>query len=689
MESISLVFALKAKYGLSRPCVNALLQLLKLHVPIQAFYPETEAQAEAVVRRKSKNRTAYFYCPDCMEVLPETKECAICQKNYVLDTEMHNNHMFTIFDIRSQLTSLLGIEEIASAVQKSLFQRRNGPNNIRKHFASLPLNAHDLTLSFNTDGVPLFHSSKTSIWPVLLAINEMPMYLKNRYVLMAGLWVGKGKIVPDLVFPYIVKQLNSLQDTPVRWKLRQEDIISRVYVISVAVDSPARCLVQGHTQFNGEFGCNWCEQQGVVVAKGRGHARVYPLEQCASRSGLEYKNQVMSRNFTKGIQTASPLLLLRNFDVVKGLSVDYMHCVLLGVTRTFFSGIWMKCYAEPYYLGKLIDAVEDRWLSIRVPDEIRRLPRSLRERKYWKATEYKLWLFASPIVLKGLLPEAQLTHFTKLSVAVHKLLAMSITGPELQHASQLLQEFVKGVEDLYGQEFCTFNVHQLTHIVNSVEDLGFLWETSAFIFENANGILKNFVKSGNGVAEQVCKKFFSSLTLARDYEFCKKDHVKLYIQRHLLAETKKDKTSVIHPPFVPISTDDEHGAQTLKYCHIKNIYKSNRATVSRRTIKCNARSKKRVNNLVLQSEKTVGRVISFLKCSCVCDGDCECHTEFAVVELITVCPLVDCPYVFYAASSGTTQVVMKLQELGNEKLCVAELDGKESFLKMPNLIEYE
>ena len=114
-------------------------------------------------------------------------------------------------------------------------------------------------------------------------------------------------------------------------------------------------------------------------------------------------------------------------------------------------------------------------------------------------------------------------------------------------------------------------MHQLTHIVNCVEELGFLWETSAFIFENANGVLKNFVKSSNGVAEQVCKKIFSSLTLAKDYECCINDDVKLFIQKNLLAVIKKEKKSVIHPPFVPVSTDDDHVAQTFQYGHIKNV----------------------------------------------------------------------------------------------------------------------
>lgn len=35
-------------------------------------------------------------------------------------------------------------------------------------------NPANVSFTFNTDGVSLFHSSKNGIWPVYLAINELP-----------------------------------------------------------------------------------------------------------------------------------------------------------------------------------------------------------------------------------------------------------------------------------------------------------------------------------------------------------------------------------------------------------------------------------------------------------------------------------------------------------------------------------
>jgi hypothetical protein len=105
--------------------------------------------------------------------------------------------------------------------------------------------------------------------------------------------------------------------------------------------------VQGLHQFNGAFGCSWCEQEGDIVEKGNGHVRVYPFVIKRQRTHDELLR--CARNVTennelihvKGIKTVSPLFLLRTwgFDMVQSFAVDYMHCVLLGAVRQFID-LW-------------------------------------------------------------------------------------------------------------------------------------------------------------------------------------------------------------------------------------------------------------------------------------------------------------------------------------------------------------
>ena len=50
---------------------------------------------------------------------------------------------------------------------------------------------------------------------------------------------------------------------------------------------------------------------------------------------------------------ASSLLLLNQFDIMHAFAVDYMHCILLGISRSL-AGLWFDSehQHESYYLGR-------------------------------------------------------------------------------------------------------------------------------------------------------------------------------------------------------------------------------------------------------------------------------------------------------------------------------------------------
>ena len=83
----------------------------------------------------------------------------------------------------------------------------------------------------------------------------------------------------------------------------------------------------------------------------------------------------------------SPVLALHpGFDIINGMVTDYLHCVLLGVSKTLLS-IWLdpKNDNKEFYIGKKQSRLLDERLAhIKVPDVIRRPPRCLKERKHWK-----------------------------------------------------------------------------------------------------------------------------------------------------------------------------------------------------------------------------------------------------------------------------------------------------------------
>ena len=56
-----------------------------------------------------------------------------------------------------------------------------------------------------------------------------------------------------------------------------------------------------------------------------------------------------------------------------------------------------------------------------------------------------------------------------------------------------------------GKRFQTFNLHQVLHLKNNVENLGPLWSNSCFPFEDYNGDLKGYFHGSQNIQGQVRK----------------------------------------------------------------------------------------------------------------------------------------------------------------------------------------
>ena len=64
----------------------------------------------------------------------------------------------------------------------------------------------------NTDGISVFKSSKISLWPVLLAITNLPpsIRMNKDNILLAGVWFGPAKPPPHIVLRPILEEIRHL-----------------------------------------------------------------------------------------------------------------------------------------------------------------------------------------------------------------------------------------------------------------------------------------------------------------------------------------------------------------------------------------------------------------------------------------------------------------------------------------------
>jgi hypothetical protein len=187
-----------------------------------------------------------------------------------------------------------------------------------------------------------------------------------------------------------------------------------------------------------------------------------------------------------------------------------MHSTLLDVARQF-ANLWFLSsnHDKPRFLSNAkLQLVDSYLLAQKTPTEIARTPRSLSQRKFWKASEWKSWLlYFSPIVLKNVLPLPFHNHWMLLVLSIHALLADHVVPEQLHVAELSLIKFVIYTEKLYGVENVSFNVHLMTHLVESVRQWGPLWVASAFQCKNNNGTLLKMFQGTKFIPDQICKSF--------------------------------------------------------------------------------------------------------------------------------------------------------------------------------------
>ena len=76
----------------------------------------------------------------------------------------------------------------------------------------------------------------------------------------------------------------------------------------------------------------------------------------------------------------------------------------------------------------------------------------------------------------------------------------------VDYAEQLLQEFVKSFQNLYGPQFVSYNIHNMLHLANDVRKFDTLENFSAFEFESYIARIKQLIRSGNQPLEQVMRR---------------------------------------------------------------------------------------------------------------------------------------------------------------------------------------
>lgn len=523
--SMLLTMSFVLNHNLTGEAFSDLLELLQLHCMESNLLPENMGQLKQWFQNLKITPNKHYYCGECL--LKITDHCLECpnQKCKKEFNSMKDRCFFIEVSVIKQLEKLFAEEDFRNKLVS--FQKRKKTNDdieemydgehYQHLFMSEFFSEHDISFTWNTDGVPLFKSSKTSMWPLFLTINELPFAIRRNpeNLLLVGLWIGPKKPEMLTFLDPFIEDLQTLQDgieihAPINdlpmFKLRG-------YLIAGTADLPAKCTVHNMVQFNGKYSCPHCTQPGETAKAGKGVAHIFPFQYDGAtepkrthQESLEQAERAFQSGKSEcGIKGPCWLTQLQFYDFVKSNCIDYMHCVLLGVTKRLLTLWFSKDNAnEPFSFFRHTDEVNRRLAKLKPPLFITRAPRPLSELKYWKASEYKSFLlYYGPVILVDILNNSYYSHFLLLSEGIYILLKQSIKMDELKHAENLLEQFVMTFATLYKARYLTLNFHLLLHFPENVKQLGPIWGYSCFPFEDGNGFLMKLVKGTQHVHSQL------------------------------------------------------------------------------------------------------------------------------------------------------------------------------------------
>jgi len=202
-------------------------------------------------------------------------------------------------------------------------------------------------------------------------------------------------------------------------------------------------------------------------------------------------------------------------DIIQTVCLDYMHVVCLGVMKRFLK-FWVLGSQQVRMLKTNLELCNSELIKLReyIPSEFFRLPRSLNDILFRKATEFRMFLsYTGPIILKGRIKKNVYQHFMKLHCAIKILVTPNICIEYNNVAQQLIIEFVNDYANYYGRHFMTYNVHKLIHLSYYVQIHGCLDNFSAFKFENYLGKLKKSIKHSRHPLQEAANRIIENMNI--------------------------------------------------------------------------------------------------------------------------------------------------------------------------------
>lgn len=609
----------------------------------------------------------------------ETKvHCTACTK--FLTTS--NSKYFVYIPLEQQLRRT--IHEHWDEIMKNRISRDDTINDIHdavqfRRIAAELDGFNLLSLLAGTDGANIFHNNSQSFWAIQIYQNFLDprmRYVPKNIMVVAFFCDSRKPNMKDFFRPLLrdLKAIHSNGGLIVEKNGTKHKFMP--VITHFVSDLPAKIDVQEMKSYAGFNSCGYCLHPGESVKqtakknpkcanKESSYVR-YIRRKCPDKlrthnEMLQIYSGLNNANAVCGIKGVSCMIAAPHFDLISGFGIDYMHAVLLGVTKKILN-FWLDSsnHKEAFYIKpsdqKLLS---ERITNIKPIREISRKPGPITKRADYKANEYRtLLLYYLRFCLSGLLNKKYVDHFQLLSSSIYVLLKDKITMNEILDCEIKLTKFADEYEILYGQCNVTMNVHLLRHIAFAVRQLGPLWAQSTFALEANNALLTN-TTSRRSVLHSISWKYKSRLSLSS-----------IDIERSASMKVHgKEKITLSKSEMDTLNSNNFKTETSNLFIIYQRISVQNKIFTSK---KCKDLST--IDYFVKLHGGEMGSVMFYFVSN---------NTLFALFELYDVTDTLDHLYVVRQSS---VKKIIKLQEI-DKKMIYMKIRGREILVLRPNMYE--
>ncbi|CAH0551707.1 unnamed protein product [Brassicogethes aeneus] len=341
------------------------------------------------------------------------------------------------------------------------------PNNVLPEF---------LEVDISTDGGQLYRSGGLQFWPLQFRVVNIKVFKP----MIAGVYVGKKK--PSNSFDLFEQLVAEFMEVFDNGGLRIRNRTIPLHIRCFIGDAPARSFVLNHKGHSSANPCSKCKVVGYrCTVPGFESTMVFPGVRHERRTDEEYR-AMLDDDHHKGPSPLSPFI-----GLVSRVPFEGMHLVYLGVLKRKLEALLHGKFGQRRLNGRKVTIIDSRLhlLEDYCPSEFNRKLGPLSQFNQYKATQYRqLLLYGAPAVLRNILNEEQYANMMLLH-SIIRFLSFEHQSPEVLDFCQVaVKTYVSICEDLYGQQFISYNIHALLHVVDDVRELGPLDSFSAFCYEN-------------------------------------------------------------------------------------------------------------------------------------------------------------------------------------------------------------